>query len=203
MILSTNLAPWLIGIGLLLIMVGLLHLVQVFNRWDVHTFRLLYSGLRRSGGFFRHIWPLGTTAVAVTLILIMFIPSWQFGLTAALIFSLMAIIERTIKRKVNRLRPFEAIPGVEMRQPKYPHDPAHPSGDSMRVWLLALIFPLTFRLTGPVLIITIIAAITLSLGRIVLGVHYPLDVIGGAGLGILAAGIIILVYSLVFNITTL
>jgi len=182
-------AVWMIGIGLLLFITGLLHLNPTFNRWDVRSFRCLHKRLRRYSGFFRYIWPLGTTPVAIMLILIIYTASWQAGLAASLTYFLAAFLERVIKLKIRRPRPFETFTDVQMHQPHQPRDPSHPSGDSLRVWFLALIFPLSFALPWSALALTILVAATLSLGRIALGVHYPFDVISGAGLGILSAGI--------------
>ncbi len=186
----------LTGIGFLLVIAGLLHRTRTFSQWDAQTFLFLHTRLRRYSGFFRYIWPLGTTPVGIMLILIIFITSWQAGLIVALLYLITAIFERAIKLKVSRPRPFETLPGVVMSQPKNPRDPSHPSGDTLRVWFLALIFPLAFGLPWPVLALTITVALTLSLGRIALGVHYPLDVVGGAGLGSLAAGIAVISYQL-------
>ena len=82
----------LIGIGLLMIITGLLHILPAFNRWDARTFQFLYTRLQPYAGFFRFIWPLGTTPVGITLILIIFIASWQAGLIAALVYLMAAII---------------------------------------------------------------------------------------------------------------
>lgn len=191
------LAIALMGIGFFLVILGLLHQTSTLGHWDAHTFLILHTRLRRNSSFFRYLWPLGTVPVGITLILIMFMASWQIGLIAALIYLLAAIIEWVIKRKVKRPRPFETLPGVVMAQPKNPSDASHPSGDTMRVWFLALVFPLAFVLPWPVLALTCIVALTLSLGRIALGVHYPLDVVGGAGLGILFTGISIFSYLLI------
>ena len=186
----------LVGIGILLVIGGLLHLTPIINGWDVHTFLFLHTSLRRYVSFFSFIWPLGTTPVGITLILIMFIPGWQAGLIAALIYLPTAILEWAIKRSVNRPRPYESLSGVVVSQPTTPNDPSHPSGDTMRVWFLALIFPLAFGLSWPVFALTSSAALIISLGRIVMGVHYPLDVIGGTGLGIFATGAAMLSYNI-------
>jgi undecaprenyl-diphosphatase len=193
---ESDLAGWMIGIGLLLILTGLLHLVPIINRWDIRTFLFLHTRLRGHSPFFRFIWPLGTTPVGITLILIIFIVSWQAGLIVSLIYLFAALLEAVIKLKVGRKRPFESLPDVKMTQPKRPQDPSHPSGDTMRVWFIALIFPLSFALPWPIFVATITVAIILGLGRIVLGVHYPLDVIGGTGLGLLATGITLASYQL-------
>jgi undecaprenyl-diphosphatase len=190
-------AIMLIGFGLLLVIVGLLHNAATLNQWDTHTFQFLHTRLRRYAGFFRYIWPLGTTPVGITLILIIFIASWQAGLIIASLYLLTAILEHNIKRSISRPRPFKTLPNVEMTQPKEPHDPSHPSGDTMRVFLLAVVFPWAFALSWPVYVATLAAAAILGLGRVVLGVHYPLDVIGGAGLGLLAAGVAIVSYQII------
>ncbi len=193
---TPNAAFFLIGIGLLLVLIGLLHKTTALSLWDARSFLVLHTSLRCYSSFFRYLWPLGTVPVGITLILIIFMASWQAGLTAALIYLLAAVVEWAFKRKVNRPRPHETWPGVVMSQPKNPSDASHPSGDTMRVWFLALVFPLAYALPWPVFALTLSVAITLSLGRIALGVHYPLDVIGGAGLGILFTGLSILSYQL-------
>jgi undecaprenyl-diphosphatase len=185
------------GSGLLLVIIGFLHQTSALSRWDAETFLFLHIRLRRYTSFFRYVWPLGTVPVGITLILIMFMASWQAGFSAALMYGLAAIIEWAIKRKIGRPRPFKTLPGVVMSQPKNPGDASHPSGDAMRVWFLALVFPLAFGLPWPVTALTCTVALTLSLGRIAMGVHYPLDVIDGAGLGILFTGLAIICYHVI------
>jgi undecaprenyl-diphosphatase len=187
----------LIGFGLVLVIIGLLHNTVTLSQWDAETFLFLHTRLRRYTSFFRYIWPLGTVPVGIMLILIMFMASWQAGLSAALMYGLAALVEWAIKRKISRPRPFMTLPAVVMSQPRKPGDAAHPSGDAMRVWFLAMVFPLAFGLPWPVYALTCTVALTLSLGRIAMGVHYPLDVIGGAGLGTLFTGLSIISYYLI------
>ena len=115
---------------------------------------------------------------------------------ATLTYLVAASVERMIKLKFLRSRPFEVLSDVQVQQPNHPHDPSHPSGDTLRVWFLALVFPAAFGLPWPVTLLTCTFAVILSLGRIALGVHYPLDVLGGAGLGLLAAGFTVIGYQL-------
>ena len=190
-------ASWIIVIGLTMVITGLLHLNSVFDGWDARNFQYIHIRLRRFSRFFRYIRPLGTVPVGILLIMIIYIASWQAGIIATLTYILSAIIERTIKMTIQRPRPFVTLSNVKIGQLSEPLDPSHPSGDTLRVWLLALIFPLAFTLSWPAFAISILIAITLSLGRIVLGVHYPLDVIGGAGLGIFSAGIAMISYQLI------
>ena len=75
-----------------------------------------------------------------------------------------------------------------MLQPIKPQDPSFPSGDALRVWYLALIIPTAFGDSGIFLVAGIILAILVSMGRMVMGVHYPSDVTAGMGLGFIGAG---------------
>lgn len=74
-----------------------------------------------------------------------------------------------------------------MLQPLKPLDPSFPSGDALRIWYLTLITAAIFS-SLPFLIAAIILAAVISLGRIMMGVHYPSDVLAGSGLGVIAAG---------------
>jgi undecaprenyl-diphosphatase len=189
----------LIGIGVILITTGLLYL-RPAAQWDARSFQTLYQHFRRFRRFFRFIWPLGTTPVAIAFIAMTFIVSTNFGLLTTSFFILTGVFERMIKIKLQRPRPYEALPNVTMYQPQEPHDPSHPSGDAMRGWFLAWIIPTAFGLSWPVYLLCGGTAAILSLGRVVLGVHFPLDVLGGTGLGFLAAGVLVIVYqfSLIF-----
>jgi len=187
-------AFWLIGMGALLFILGLNHRQDVLAKWDTLGFQWLHPRLRRYSSFFRFVWPLGTTPVCIVLLAIIFIAGWQVGLITALSYLVVASIEHLIKRKYSRARPAEVLSDVQVQQPKHPHDASHPSGDTLRAWFLALVFPTAFGLPWPATLLSGTIAVILSLGRISLGVHYPLDVLGGAGLGLLTAGFSIIAY---------
>jgi len=193
---ETALAILFIGIGGLLFTTGLFYRSISLAQWDEGAFQTIYENLYHYRGFFRYIWPLGTTPVAVILIAMTFIAGTRIGLTTTIVFALAAVLERMVKIIFRRPRPFEALSDVKMYQPRQPTDPSHPSGDALRVWFLALVVPVAFGLSWPVYLLTLSIAALLSLGRIVLGVHFPLDVLGGAGLGFLAAGLSIIGFQL-------
>ena len=179
-------------LGVFFVSIGSLHTVRGISSLDLRIFKKIYNKLNPYVRFFRYIWPLGTTPVAIVLIAITFIPGWKVGILAAFVYIVIAIVERIIKHKINRPRPFETLNNLEIGQPFKPEDPSHPSGDAMRVWFLSIIISALFFLSWPVRVITCLVALVLSLGRIALGVHYPLDVVSGIGLGLIGAAITLL-----------
>jgi undecaprenyl-diphosphatase len=178
---------------------GMLHINSRFARWDTKIFNVIHVRLNRFSPLFQYLRPLGSVPVSILLILIMYIPSWELGVIATIYYIIASIIERSIKITVRRSRPFQILPRVKMGQLPEPHDPSHPSGDSFRVWFLALLFPFAFSLHVPIYILSFLAAIGLSIGRIALGVHYPLDVISGTGLGMLTSSMVVISFQMILN----
>ena len=177
--------------GLLFFITGFLHRIPLFGKLDKRFFQYLNLSLSRFSKFYVYLWPLGTTPVAVVMIAMTFIVDFQVGFAVTLVFIAIVIIERLVKTKMVRLRPFITFSNAVMNQPTHPKDPSFPSGDAMRISFLAIVIPMVFGLSLTTVGIACLGAALICSGRLALGVHYPLDVIGGAGLGILGAGCVL------------
>lgn len=192
-----NIEPYilLIFLGLILFLAGLSHRISVVSQWDLAVFKKL-NAISQSNAqivFFRVLWPIGTTPFTLIMLLSIFLYDWRTGLMASLSIFCAIFIERTIKLNIKRIRPFEDLPDIAIHQPRRPNDPSFPSGDSLRVWFLAAVLSVVFGLAWYYIAVVCLLALLISLGRIAMGVHYPLDVLSGAGLGLIAAGICLLI----------
>ena len=168
---------------------GLLYRTAAFQRQDHRLCSSLHLKLSSKINFFRTLWLVGKTPFMIAMLGVLFFSGWFSGFLAALLYAMIACIERLLKLTVKRQRPFSVLPDVRMFQPRQPHDPSHPSGDAMRVWYLAFVIPIAFGLPLVVFSFCCCIAVLVSFGRIALGVHFPLDVIGGMGLGLIGAGL--------------
>lgn len=195
------------GIGLFLVGLILYIIGQTYKRrdaWlDVRILTASHHLLRHQPwvSIFRWLWPLGTTPATLGLLLLLAVYNLKLGLTTTLVLVVIMTIENLIKRAHARPRPFQALHGIHMLQPRRPRDPSFPSGDALRAWFLASLIPLALGAGYPLLqavtlLVTGILAALVSLGRIAMGVHYPSDVIGGAGLGLIASGAVLFVLPL-------
>lgn len=187
---SIHNSQFIMAIGLALFLLGSAHFAPAAALWDARLFLALHPPLRRWTRAFQILWHLGRTPFTLLCLTVAALFNLQSGVQAAIVFALIASIEWSIKRTLQRARPFTALPNAEMGQPRQPQDASFPSGDAMRIWFLALALPTTFGLPLFVGVAASILALTVCLGRVALGVHYPLDVLAGAGLGILGAGIL-------------
>jgi undecaprenyl-diphosphatase len=179
----------LINAGIALFVLGLAHLIPGIALRDAQAFRYLHTRLRGLRAVFSVLWHLGRTPFALLTIALMTIYRPESGITLAIIFILIVSLEWFIKRSLQRVRPFKLIPDTIMSQPREPRDPSFPSGDALRVWFLALSLPIGFGAAWTITASAVVVAMLISLGRIGMGIHYPLDVLGGSGLGLIGAGI--------------
>jgi undecaprenyl-diphosphatase len=189
---NTAFSNGLIVFGLILFITGLAHRIPSVDDWDKKIILYLNPIL---GGFskgFIYLWHLGTTPVALVFIAMTFIISGQIGFLVTLVYAGVLIIEKLVKKLADRKRPFIALSKVTLSQPTQPRDQSFPSGDAMRVSFLAVIIPIVFNLHWMVLTSVCLLAAVICVNRIALGSHFLLDIIGGAGLGVLGAGCVLL-----------
>lgn len=85
---------------------------------------------------------------------------------------------------VDRPRPFAAHPGTIHALVAHAADAGFPSDHATAAFAIATTILLAARRWG---LLVLLAAAILALGRVALGVHYPSDVLAGAGLGAAAA----------------
>jgi membrane-associated phospholipid phosphatase len=146
--------------------------------------------------FFPVFWQIGTTPAAVIFLISLSIRNLPQGLSASAVFLGFAALERWLKISLARPRPFETLPHqIHFYQPKQPTDPSFPSGDCLRVWFAAV---LSASLVGwswfPTTAFFLLAGIV-TLGRVTMGAHYPLDTAGGLGLGLLSSSLVLLIWN--------
>lgn len=168
-------------------------MVQWLQRYDKRLFfwfnHMLQHGiLNRTMHTITHIGG-ATFTILFCLAFITFAPSanrW-IGVECLTALALSHIPVAFLKRKYPRLRPYLVLP--QTRTCKYPlKDHSFPSGHTTAVFSVSVplitAFPLSALYILPI-------ALTVAISRMVLGLHYPSDVIAGATIGILTSAVTI------------
>jgi membrane-associated phospholipid phosphatase len=118
----------------------------------------------------------------------------RFRLAAALAAAtlLKVSLEAAAKTFVQRGRPAQTVPDVILRGNSAAHGLSFPSGHAMVIFAItALVYP---YLKGWQKVLPWALAAAVCLSRAYLGAHFPLDVVAGAGLGMLIGGVLNLVF---------
>ena len=108
------------------------------------------------------------------------------GVAAAALAWLLAHVAKAI---AGRPRPYQVMADAVLRQPPA-HGTSYPS--SHTAVTLAVAIALAPFLARPLAWVGIGYAVLVGWSRVYLGVHYPLDILAGAGIGMTAAGVILL-----------
>jgi undecaprenyl-diphosphatase len=100
------------------------------------------------------------------------------------------MLAHAAKAAVLRPRPYEVVPQAVLRQ-----DPAlgtsFPSAHTcIAVAVVLVLIPFVSR---PAAVAAVGYVVLVAWSRVYLGVHYPLDVVAGAGLGLVAGGLVVAV----------
>ena len=185
-------------LGLVLFLIGCSFTIKLINQFEPKIVLALQNKLTREPIliFFKEIWFFGRTPFALVVLFFLICIDWKTGLVTSGVFLVIVGFEKVLKILFKRLRPFSDHQKITMLQPLEPCDPSFPSGDALRVWYLALIVPAAAGSQILFLAPAVSLAILVTLGRMIMGVHYLTDTLSGAGLGILGAGITIWLWSL-------
>lgn len=168
--------------------------IRLIKKSDVEVFFFLNNKLQHCKILslsMRLITQLGSTIFSVALCIYLLFQSqkelYMFGwlMTCTLIIS--QIIVQTLKRVVNRPRPYCVLQEANAKNPpkcRY----SFPSGHTCAAFCIAIVLSLSFPYYS---LIFFILAFIVGISRIYLGYHYPTDVLIG---GVLAVISFVIVY---------
>jgi undecaprenyl-diphosphatase len=121
--------------------------------------------------------------IPVILIVIAFLVRGSRAVRVAIVFAVLAVAVSDqvtcslLKPRIDRERPFKVEPGA--RKLLGAHDGSFPSAHAANSTAATTFLVVRFPRLRPILILPAI----ISYSRVYVGVHYPLDVLGGAVLG--------------------
>ncbi len=134
--------------------------------------------------FITHLGDAGAFWLALSVVFLLIRKTRKMGLACLISLLVMVVINDLIlKNAVARIRPYEAIEGLE-RLIEAQVDYSFPSGHTASSFACAfVILRMATKKTAAAL--SVVLAVLIAFSRLYVGVHYPTDVLAGIVLGIL------------------
>jgi membrane-associated phospholipid phosphatase len=155
-------------------------------QWEAVIFHA-FNGL--PGGIRPVLWVLNQYGTAVTIPVAtagaLVFRKWRMALALAVSGVTVYLLAKVIKEYVKRGRPFVLVDKVVERENFAPGSLGYPSGHAAVAWAITII-RLAY-LGRPWRIAAVALAIIVPLCRMYVAAHLPLDLIGGAALGLTVA----------------
>jgi len=162
-------------------------------RWEVVTFQAIND---LPGGIRSFLWVLNQYGTAITIpvtsVVALAFRKWLLALSLAISGAAVYLLAKVIKEYVARGRPAALVEGVVEREAFSPSSLGFPSGHAAVAWAITII--LLAYVGRPWQIAAIVLAIVVPVVRMYVAAHLPLDLIGGAGLGVTVASAVNLVF---------
>jgi membrane-associated phospholipid phosphatase len=160
--------------------------------WEVAIFQAI-NGL--PGSLRPLLWVLNQYGTAITIpvatVIALAFRRWVLAAALAMSGVTVYVLAKVIKGYVGRGRPSALVESVVEREPFSPESLGYPSGHAAVAWAITIIV-LAF-MGRPWRRVAIVLAIVVPLVRMYVAAHLPLDLIGGAALGVFVASAVSLV----------
>jgi len=154
--------------------------------WEVAVFQAI-NGL--PGSIRPYLWVLNQYGTAVTIpvatAVALLFRKWVLALSLAISGVAVYVLAKVIKEYVGRGRPSAFVEGVVERETFSPDSLGYPSGHAAVAWAITII--VLAYVGRPWQIAAIVLAIVVPIVRMYVAAHLPLDLIGGAALGVTVA----------------
>jgi membrane-associated phospholipid phosphatase len=154
--------------------------------WEVAIFQAI-NGL--PGSLRPYLWVLNQYGTVVTVpvatVVALLFRKWLLALSFAISGVAVYFLAKVIKEYVERGRPSAILEGVVERETFSPDSLGYPSGHAAVAWAITII--VVAYMGRPWQIAAIILAIVVPISRMYVAAHLPLDLIGGAALGVTVA----------------
>jgi len=162
-------------------------------RWEVVIFQA-FNGL--PGSFRSLLWVVNQYGTAITIpvasVIAVAFRKWILALSLLISGAAVYVLAKVIKEYVARGRPAAVMEEVIEREGFSPNSLGFPSGHAAVAWAITII--LLAYVGRPWQIAAIIVAILVPMVRMYVAAHLPLDLIGGAALGVAVASAVNMVF---------
>jgi membrane-associated phospholipid phosphatase len=188
-------AGLLAGLGVVLFGVSALLVKVGATGWDARLFRVLNEVPEAAASVLTplsHLF-LPPGIVIVVVLTVVYVVARNRSLLPVAAGAVAAgaawLLANVAKAVADRPRPYEVMAGAVLRQ-----NPAHGTSfpSSHTAVTVAVVIALVPFLARPLAAAGIAYAVLVGWSRVYLGVHYPLDVLAGAGIGMAVGGVVLL-----------